>query len=65
MNTIIMHYVKNEHEARECFWAVKNAIKDEIKEGRENFKSYGFSYTGHNVTVCKNKNSYTVYMQDN
>lgn len=60
--TIIMHYVETETQAAEAFSAVQYAIKNDIQQGRYNFKSYGYS-SGKDYTVCKNKDSFTVYRQ--
>ena len=61
---IIMNYIKNDMQARQAFLAVQRAIEDNIEEGRNNFKYYHFAYTNNAFTVCKNKDSFTVYYQE-
>jgi hypothetical protein len=60
---IIMNGIDDEINAAEAFIAVRYAIRDNIKIGRNNFYSYKFSSTNTRYNVCKNKNSFTVYCQ--
>lgn len=61
---IIMNGITCGQFAHQAFEAVKRAEKDEIKEGRHNFKTYTFGLTNRTFSVCKNKESFTVYQQD-
>lgn len=59
---IIMNNIKNKTDVEQSFCAVELAIQDKIKEGRHNFKGYGTLHPSRYISVCKNKNSFTIYI---
>ena len=58
-----MNYIETEIDVLRSFNAVKMAIRDKIKSGRNNFISYAYSDRKY-VSVCKNKDSFTTYLQN-
>lgn len=56
---IILNNIEDKYQAAEAFTVAKTAIDCGIKLGRNNYQSYEMS--GNNYSVCKNKNSVTVY----
>ena len=59
---IIINNAKNAIDAMYAFDAAERAIQDGIKQGRNNFKCYRIKELYY-VSVCKNKDSYTCYIQ--
>jgi hypothetical protein len=60
---IIMNGCKNGNHAHLSFVSVQRAIEDNIEEGRNKWKFYHFDHSGTNVSECKNKDSFTTYIQ--
>jgi len=62
---IIMNGIENISHVTMSYCAVRKAIQDGIKDGRNNYKSYGYAF--HNfsetsVSVAKNKTSFTTHI---
>lgn len=61
---LIIHYAKSETDIIRAYHCLQSAIKSGIKEGRQNFKSYYYYKDKTQISICKNKKSYTIYVED-
>ena len=57
---IIMNNVVDCQDAMDSFTCVQWAIRDGIKQGRHNWR--GYDIRTRYISVCRNKNSFTVYL---